>query len=151
MSTGITQRVHEVLSRAGTEAARHGDPEIAPAHLALALLDEGQGVASAILENHRVDVSEVRRGLERSLLVAGDNEERGDGIPFGAGAREVMHRAAVEARALQHPYIGTEHLLLALLHPVAEDVGGVFAGHGLTYAEAVDEVVRLLGIVRGAN
>jgi hypothetical protein len=65
---------------------------------------------------------------------------------FSDDARRVVVLAQEEARLLDHNYIGTEHLLLAMFHT---DVGGVglevLASAGITYQRAYDQVVEIIG------
>ena len=66
---------------------------------------------------------------------------------FTTSAREVVAGARTQARQLGHPYIGTEHLLLALLEPGAGPAGAVLRGAGVEPGRVRDDVVRLIGTV----
>jgi len=63
---------------------------------------------------------------------------------FTKHARQVVTDAQKEARKLGHDYIGTEHLLLAMLAAPEAASGRVLTRHGLTYQAATDTVRRLL-------
>jgi ATP-dependent Clp protease ATP-binding subunit ClpA len=63
---------------------------------------------------------------------------------FTADARQVVVQAQVEATALHHPRIGTEHLLLGLVGQ-ATPTSAVLARHGLTRATVLEAVTTLVG------
>lgn len=64
---------------------------------------------------------------------------------FTAPARGVVVQAQEESRALGHPFIGTEHLLLGLLTDEAGVGGTVLRSHGLTAAEIRESVQKAVG------
>jgi ATP-dependent Clp protease ATP-binding subunit ClpC len=141
----FTERMRKILARARTHAVLGGHSEVSPVHLALGLVDEGQGVAGAVLGTHRVNVADLRSELESRLPPHATRDEGEPEIPFTAAAKRVLERAMTEARELRHSYVGTEHLLLALFDPVAGDVGAVLGRHGLVREKTLAETLRLLG------
>jgi ATP-dependent Clp protease ATP-binding subunit ClpA len=64
---------------------------------------------------------------------------------FTESARQVVTDAQAEARRLHHPYIGTEHLLLALLGQATTTPGRILVHHGLDHDRAAATLERLLG------
>jgi ATP-dependent Clp protease ATP-binding subunit ClpC len=64
---------------------------------------------------------------------------------FTPEARQIIVLAQEEAVNLRHGYIGTEHMLLALLRADPQTSGRVLQGHGITSARVRSEVVRLVG------
>jgi hypothetical protein len=65
---------------------------------------------------------------------------------FSEGARRVVVRAQEEARLLDHDHIGTEHLLLAMLHDEVDGVGQqVLRAAGITYDRVHAHVVEIVG------
>ncbi|MFD0530090.1 Clp protease N-terminal domain-containing protein [Kitasatospora arboriphila] len=64
---------------------------------------------------------------------------------FTDGARRVVMQAQVEARELGHEKVGTEHLLLGIVHDPADPVAALLAADGLDHEAARAEVVRLSG------
>src|SRR5207245_2056961 len=102
-----------------------------------------------------IDLDEVRRQGEEAFGQAGRGRTRaargGKGpriwghIPFEPATKKVLELALREAINLRHDWIGTEHLLLGMLHAETGAAHQILAGHGLTLAAArtvVDEVVR---------
>jgi len=70
-------------------------------------------------------------------------------IPFDQQARKVLELTFREALRLGHNYIGTEHILLALLE--LEDSGGVLSGLGIDKAATQDRLAATLAAVQAAH
>jgi len=115
----FTPRAQQVLQLARREAERLNHGYVGTEHLLLGLVALGQGVAVEVLRKMGVDLERVRREVERlvgageaTLLPAGASSGN---IPFTPRVKKVLALAGSEARALNHSYIGTEHILLGLL------------------------------------
>jgi hypothetical protein len=130
----FTPRARHVLQVARGEARRLRAVEVAPEHLVLALLAERDGLAAKALAAHEVDFDAVRRQIE--AVAVASTERLPDQIPFGARVKKVLEVALREALRLLHNYIGTEHLLLAVLADPTSG-GGFVLEHGVTREEAV--------------
>jgi hypothetical protein len=130
----FTPRARHVLQVARGEALRLRAAEVAPEHLVLALLAEREGLAAKALAAHGVDFDGVRRQIE--AVAVPSSEPLPDPIPFGARAKKVLEVALREALRLLHNYIGTEHLLLAVLADPT-GAGGFVLEHGVTREDAV--------------
>src|SRR6266850_787884 len=103
-----------VLSVAEQEAQRLGHGEVAPEHLMLAMVQEEHGIAGEVLRALGIEQARLNT-LIRSLSKAprGSPDLRLDLSP---DTKRVLELAVVEVRRLGHHYLGTEHLLLALVH-----------------------------------
>jgi ATP-dependent Clp protease ATP-binding subunit ClpC len=142
----FTERVRRVLSSARTDAVRLKAESVAPEHVWMALLREPEGVASAVLQTAAVDRAAVVRAIEDTLHPgAGPPGDDDLALPFTSRAKKVLERSMGVARDLRHSYVGTEHLLLALLHDAEESAAPWLADLRLTRASARAEVLRLLG------
>jgi len=109
----FTQRARRVLSLAQEEAERLQHSYIGTEHLLLGLMREDGGVAGRVLKQLGLDIKEVEALVERKT-------RSGQRAPFSKldlspGTKKVLELAVEEARRMGHHYIGTEHLLLALL------------------------------------
>jgi ATP-dependent Clp protease ATP-binding subunit ClpA len=122
---------------AQNEARAAGNPTIAPAHVVLGLLSEPESVAVRVITGQGVSLDAVRRTAIATLPAGGG--ELPELIPFDAQARKALELTFRVALRLGHNYIGTEHILLALLD--LEDGTGVLAGLGVDPARAESEVV----------
>ena len=120
----FTVKSQEAVASAQRLAAERRNPEVAPAHLLLALLDQEDGLVVPVLQKLGADVASIRaRTLE---AVDGLPELGGDEGPDVRPAQSfvrAIQRAEREASAMGDSYISSEHLLLALTDkssPVAD-------------------------------
>src|SRR5690606_6998186 len=80
----------------------------------LGLLKLGQGIAVNVLRNFSIDYDMVRAEIERLVGFGPEMQVYGDPALTGK-VKKVFEFANEEASGLSHNYVGTEHLLLALL------------------------------------
>jgi ATP-dependent Clp protease ATP-binding subunit ClpC len=108
----FTERARQVVVFAQEEARGLGHPHIGTEHLLLGLFREENGVAAVALRSSGLTLQAARADVVR---IAGRGEGTPTGqIPFTSRAKRTLELALREAIALQHNYIGTEHILLAL-------------------------------------
>src|SRR6266581_6631818 len=124
----FTKRAKNVVMAAQNEARAAGNDEIRPEHLTLGLLSEPDALAAKSIIAQGVPLETVRQTVTAALPpAAGQVPEL---IPFGPQAKKALELTFREALRMGHNYIGTEHILLALLE--LEDGTGILAGLGLT-------------------
>ena len=139
--TRFTPRARSVVVGAQETCRRLGHTAILPEHLLLALYAEPEGIAARVLLASGVTHDIV----ERAVLAehpAGDVTPSGH-IRFTRDAKKALELTLSAALELGHNYIGTEHLLLALL----KQGGGAAAllrAQGVTLDGARADIVRLL-------
>jgi ATP-dependent Clp protease ATP-binding subunit ClpB len=110
----LTVKAQEAFASAQGDALARGNPELTPAHLLAALIDQEGGVAPRMLEKAGESPAAVRARLEEQLA----------GLPRMQGAnaqpqasralRSALESAFAEAEGLKDEYVAVEHLLLAL-------------------------------------
>ncbi len=110
----FTPRAQQVLALARKEADRFGHNYVGTEHLLLGLIKLGQGVAVNVLERMGVELDAVRMEVEKHVGSGGGHKTMGN-IPYTPRVKKVLALANKEAKALNHSYVGTEHLLLGLL------------------------------------
>jgi len=109
----FTDRARRVVVLAQEEARMHNHNHIGTEHILLGLIHEGEGVAARALESLGISLEAVRQQLEE---VIGQGEEPLTGhIPFSPRGKKAIELSLREALQLGHNYIGTEHILLALI------------------------------------
>ncbi|MDR3274343.1 MAG: ATP-dependent Clp protease ATP-binding subunit [Puniceicoccales bacterium] len=117
----LTPRAQQVLVLAKQEAERFNHQFIGTEHILYALLKLHQCIAVSVLRSMNVDVSQVQAKLEKQLANTNTNPSDSKGsktsgaIELTPRVQKVLILAAKEAHMLQHPYVGTEHMLLGLL------------------------------------
>ena len=63
---------------------------------------------------------------------------------FNDEAQEIMIKAKLEMLELKHPYVGTEHLVLAILHSNNE-ITEKLTKYNLTYTRFKNEIINIIG------
>jgi ATP-dependent Clp protease ATP-binding subunit ClpA len=135
----LSPRSKMVIDLAIDEADRLGQAQVGPEHLLLGLVREGQGIASGVIESLGVTMDKVRQqvlatlGRAEANVGAGQRPQSawqhssrfvfvGHNVPstgpfdlLDDAAKRVLAIAEEEARQMRHNWIGTEHMLIALL------------------------------------
>ena len=109
----FTPRARNAVVSAQNEARTAGNAEIRPEHLILGLLAEPEGLAVRALVAQGVTAEALRQAATAALPPAVD--EVPALIPFDGAAKKALELTFREALRLGHDYVGTEHILLALL------------------------------------
>ncbi|MCU1684776.1 MAG: hypothetical protein JWQ81_5515 [Amycolatopsis sp.] len=138
-----TDRARKVIMASQEAAGEAKNPEIQPAHLVLGLLTEPDGLAVRAIVALGVELETVRQNALAALPPGGDESPRL--IPFDAQAKKALELTFREALRLGHNFIGTEHILLALLEH--EDGTGVLADSGITKAATEPVVIAALAAI----
>jgi ATP-dependent Clp protease ATP-binding subunit ClpA len=112
--SNFTPRAQQVLALARKEADRFNHNFLGTEHLLLGLIKLGQGVAVNVLQKMGLDLETVRMEVEKQVGTGPDQKMIGN-IPYTPRVKKVLALAAKEAKALNHTYVGTEHILLGLL------------------------------------
>ena len=110
----FTPRAQQVLALARKEADRFNHNYVGTEHLLLGLIKLGQGVAVNVLQKMSMDLETVRMEVEKQVGSGPETQSQGN-IPYTPRVKKVLALAGKEAKALNHSYVGTEHILLGLL------------------------------------
>jgi ATP-dependent Clp protease ATP-binding subunit ClpC len=133
-----------VVVLAQEEAVTLKHSYIGTEHILLGLLREEEGLASQVLKSLDITVERVRDQIVR---IVGSVEERGSGeIPFTPRAKEALQQGLQEAANLGHTYVGTEHLLLGLVHDESGTAAQVLIGCDADAERVRKETMRLLEV-----
>ncbi|HSA52156.1 MAG TPA: ATP-dependent chaperone ClpB [Yinghuangia sp.] len=144
----LTTKAAESLSTAVRKAAASGHPQVEPAHLLLALLDQPEGTAIPLLSALGVAPAQVKTAAEQTL----DRLPRAQGSTVAAPqlARETLaalNDAGERAEALGDAYVSTEHLLVG----IAENggaIGDALGALGATPQALLDAFTQVRGSAR---
>src|SRR5476651_397919 len=110
----FTPRAQQVLALARKEADRFHHNYVGTEHILLGLIKLGQGVAVSVLQKMGLDLETVRGAVEKQVGTGQETKTQGS-IPYTPRVKKVLALAGKEAKALNHSYVGTEHILLGLL------------------------------------
>lgn len=127
-SSCFTASAQQALARAREEADRLGHHFVTPEHLLLGLTLLNECMATRVLMEFGVESETLRFELEPHAVAAPD-ESVGGRIPWTRRLKHVLALAAREAKSLQHSFVGTGHILLALLNEEEGFASKVLRGH----------------------
>src|ERR1700754_729058 len=142
-----TPRARSVVVGAQNEARAASNAEIRPEHLVLGLLGQPDSIGTEAIVAQGVSLEAVRQAATAALPEA--SAEMPALVPFDSQAKKVLELTFREALRLDHDYVGTEHILLALLD--VEDGQGLLSGLGLTKANAEATIVAALAALIAAQ
>src|SRR3954462_2629851 len=158
MDLKLTTRTQEAMAAAVRRAATDGHPQVEPAHLLAALLDQADGVAPALITALGADAAVLKAAADRSLAALPSASGSSMSSPaLGRHAYQALSAAGEIARELGDEYVSTEHLIIGLASPDraagrdAQTGPGMVAG-ALTNAGATREaLLAALPGVRGSS
>ena len=128
----FTERARNVVVAAHNEARAAGSHEVRPEHLVLGLLSEPGALGAGAIVAQGVPLETVRQAVTAMLPPSAGQVP--DLVPYDAPAKKVLELTFRQALRMGHNYIGTEHILLALLE--FEAGTGVLSSLGLDKAAA---------------
>jgi ATP-dependent Clp protease ATP-binding subunit ClpA len=134
----FTPRARNAVVSAQNAAHEAGNGEITPAHMLLAMLTDPASLATRLLQDQGVDIESIRA----AVTLPPRQQDVPALIPFSGPARKVLELTFREALRLGHNYIGTEHMLLALLE--AEDDDGTLHQLGIGKPAVEADLARAL-------
>jgi len=144
MNDRFTQRVRKVLFLARDEAGRLQHDYIGTEHLLLGIIREGEGIAANVLRRLSIDFERIQAAIEESVTPQSGPVSIGE-IPFTPRAKKVLELSIDEARLHNHNYVGTEHLLLALIREGEGVAARVLTELGADHEQVKREVMKALG------
>ncbi len=139
----FTVRARNAVIAAHNEAHVANSDHVSPAHLVLGLLSDPNSLAARAITAQGVTLEAVRQAAAAKLPAAAESvPEKPELIPYNVEAKKVLELTFREALRLGHNYIGTEHLLLALLE--FEDGNGVLSQLGISKAAVEANITEAL-------
>lgn len=143
----FTEKAIKVIMLSQEEARRLGHNFVGTEEVLLGLINEGSGIGPRVLRSMGVTLTAARTVVEE--LVG-----RGTGfvaleIPFTPRAKRVLELSIDESRRLGHNYVGTEHILLALIREEEGVANHVLINLGLDLEYVKEEIIRTLAEVDG--
>ena len=140
----FTDRAREVMKLANEQAEQSNPKYINTEHILLGLLKEGSGVGAAALKNLGIDIKKLYMEVEKKLTPIGTDAVSAEKYPPTPLAIKVIEYSIEEARALNHKYIGTEHILLSLFRVTDGVAAQVLMDSGLKIENVRKEILNIL-------
>ncbi len=139
----LTPRAEQVLALARKEAKRLQHNFVGTEHLLLGLTLLGEGVGFEVLRKFGLDFETVRLEVEKQVGNRPDEKCSGP-IPYTPRVEKVLAIAAKEARAINTYYVGTEHILMALLREGEGVAAQVLKSLGVDHELTRQEILKTL-------
>ncbi|HBF35458.1 TPA: hypothetical protein DDW35_12925, partial [Candidatus Sumerlaeota bacterium] len=137
-----TPVMRDILKHSKNEAGRLGHNYIGPEHYMLALIRINQGLAISALRNLQVNPEQLKRDIEQQLE-EGKTPTIGLVMP-NEKAKRVLELAHAIAQQMGHGWVGTEHLLLALLRDETTIPAQCLLNYGVDFEKTQQEIVGLI-------
>ena len=139
----FTPRAKQVLVIARNEAQRLNHDYVGSEHLLLGLIGLGEGVAVEVLRSMSLNLDNLRLEVEKSSGAGGGTAMEGE-LPFSPRLKKLLVMAAKEAKALNFNFIGTEHLLLAILREGDSVAARILKNMNVDIDKVKTEVIKAL-------
>ncbi len=138
----FTTHLKEALHKALLFAIQHGRDLVEPGDLVVGLLREQGSLGSEILRKANITVEAAERAFQGTPVA----REPGSAIApdLSSGVKRALEKSVLTAHQFEHKYIGTEHLLSALLELALPDVQAFFAEQGMNLELAREQVTNVL-------
>ena len=139
----LTPRARQILLLAKQEAERFNHDHIGTEHLLLGILCLNEGVAVNVLKSLGLNLSQLRLEVEKSCGVGGSTQTDGP-LPLTPRLKRVLMLAATEAQAMNYNFVGTEHLLLAILREGESAAARILQNLNVNLDEVRQAVIKTL-------
>ena len=149
MDIQFTTKAQDALGAAVRIAAANGNPQVEPLHLLDSLLQQGEGIATALLEAVGVDVRTLTAQVRQALSALPSAQGSSVATPnLNQASYKVINTAQELAKERGDEYVSTEHLLIALSKDGGPGVSDRLAQVGATPAALLDALQKVRGSAR---
>jgi ATP-dependent Clp protease ATP-binding subunit ClpC len=145
----FTERARRTLTLAQEEARLLNHGFIGTEHILLGLMVEGSGIGATALTSMGISYEDARREVEKAIGFAGAPTTGSP--PFTPRAKKVLELSLREALAMNHSYIGTEHILLGLIREGEGVAANVLMILGADLTRVRGEILKLLSGHQGTR
>ncbi|MDD4413713.1 MAG: ATP-dependent Clp protease ATP-binding subunit [Oscillospiraceae bacterium] len=140
---GFTEKANTALNLAIEAAQELGHTYIGTEHLILGLLREGTGVAASVMGARGVTAAQYQESI--SQAESSGSRSRLTPEDFTPRAKKAMEMAITEATAMQHGYVGTEHILVAILRDDSSVAVRLLASLGARTDDLFSDISQAIG------
>jgi ATP-dependent Clp protease ATP-binding subunit ClpC len=140
----FTPLAQQMLALARREAERFNHNFVGTEHLLLGIIKLGDGVSITVLTNHGLAPETACQEIE-NFIGKGPEMKLTGNIPYTPRVRKVLALAMLEAKALNHPRIGPEHILLGLLREGDGVAARIMRKQNIDFQTARNEIMKDFG------
>ena len=138
----LTERAKIAINKAGEAAMELGHGYIGTEHILLGLIREGEGVAARVLLENGITSDDVVNKIDE--MVGIEPAINDPSISFTPRSKSVLERSYAEAARFGHGYIGTEHILIALMRESQSLAVRIMLECGLNLQKIYSDIIKLV-------
>ncbi len=143
MFSNFTEKSREALRRAHDAACEMGHGYVGSEHLLVGLIREGSGVAAKALSDAGITAEDVENKI-KEIIGFSEPLNMQTELSLTPRSKRILELAAMEARRLGHNYIGTEHILMAIIRDGDGVAAQILAGSGINLGEFYSNTLNSL-------
>jgi ATP-dependent Clp protease ATP-binding subunit ClpB len=149
MDIQFTTKAQDALGASVRIAAANGNPQVEPLHILDSLLQQGEGIASALLENVGVDVRSLTASVRQAMEALPSAQGSSVAAPsLSQASYKVLNVAQELAKERGDEYVSTEHLLIGLAQAGGTGVSDRLAAVGATPEALIEALQKVRGTAR---
>lgn len=143
MFSNFTEKARISISEAHDSAAQMGHNYIGSEHLLLGLIREGSGVAAKTLEENGLTADTVMQKIQEYIGTGAPLPQQAE-LPLTPRSKRILEMSVVEARRLGHKYIGTEHILMAIIRDGDGVAAKILSASGIDFSDIYTDTMRAI-------
>jgi ATP-dependent Clp protease ATP-binding subunit ClpC len=143
MQERFSPHFHKIFLIAQEHAKRLNHDYLGSEHILLAITDVDDSVAAKALKNLKVDLRKLRITIEDAIGVGQSMMLLGE-LPLSTQAKKILEYAVEEAQKFEHNYIGSEHIILAIVRDEEGVAARILNSMGVRYQNLKQEILKIL-------
>lgn len=142
MSIDFTKKAHEVVASARKSAAELGHDYIGTEHILIGLADVKDSVSAKAIESRNISKKDIEEKIAKTIGI-----NTGSGIPqdYTPRVKRILGTSVRVALNMGSGYVGTEHILIALLGEPDCVAVRILISLGVNIQRLYEEIMELLG------
>lgn len=144
MEAKFSQRVKDVLAYSREESLRLGNDYIGVEHLMLGMIRDGDGMGIQLLNSLNVNINQLKKTIEKAIGLSVKRDKMADNLPLVKQAERALKLTYLEAKVFDSHFIGTEHVLLAILKDEDNLVSRTLLKYDVDYEAVKEELKSIL-------
>lgn len=141
--SNFTEKARISISEAHDAAAELGHNYIGSEHLLLGLIREGSGVAAKMLEENGLTADKVTQKIQEYIGSGAPLPQQTE-LPLTPRSKRILEMSVIEARRLGHKYIGTEHILMAIIRDGEGVAAKILSTSGIDFSDIYSDTLRAI-------
>ena len=137
----FTNRAKKTIEIANDISVELGHNYIGTEHILYGLVKEGEGIAAKVLTNKGITEEKVLKKIEEML---GKGKEIKESLGFTPRTKKVLENAFLESKRIGYNFIGTEHLLLAIIKEGESVASRIISDLNVEIAKIYSEIAKVI-------